>query len=32
MEILKLSTMHDLAEAKLAGELESLPEAEQEKE
>ena len=30
MEILKLSTMHDLAEAKLAAELDALPEAERE--
>ena len=32
MEILKLSTMHDLAEAKLEAELEALPEPERETE
>ena len=32
MEILKLSTMHDLAEAKLEAELDALPEAERETE
>jgi len=32
MEILKLSTMHDIAEAKLEAELEALPEPERESE